>query len=182
MAVPFKIPRSGAIAMIVAGSLYAALSMPHLFVHTVQLPVATRYVSPGESLQPSDFTMATVAAKPLNVAPGQVLKNALVPGQVITNALLGVSRHVSGVLVAVTPSNAADIAVASPGSVVSIIVISNSGETWHSSAVPVVSASAGNNILGTQANAVLLRLPMSQAEKFLQMSTHAQVFLVGVGR
>lgn len=182
MAIPFKVPRSGAIAMIVAGALYAALSMPHLLAHSVELPVATRFVSRGESLQPSDFTMATVTAKPLVTSPSQVLKNTLVPGQVITSALLGAPPHLSGVLVAVTPSAAADIEVASPGSVVSIIVITGNGQIWRSSAVPVVSAPTGSNILGTQTNAVLLRLSMGQAEKFLMMSTHAQVFLVGVPR
>ncbi len=182
MAVSFKVPRSGAIAMIVAGVLYAALSVPHLFAHSVKLPVATRYVSGGEPLQPSDFTMATVTAKPLTMSSNQVLKDTLVPGQVITGALLGTSPHVSGVLVAVTPSTAADIEVASPGSVVSIIVITSTGQMWRSSAVPVVSTPTGSNILGTQTNAVLLRLSMYQAEKFLRMSTHAQVFLVGVAR
>ncbi|MHB1954974.1 MAG: hypothetical protein ACYCOU_14655 [Sulfobacillus sp.] len=180
MTLPFKVPRAGAIAMLVAGILYTVLSLPHLFASAASVPVATRFVASGNALSSSDVSQSRISLHAISFSKNWVLKEPVVPGEVITPALLTPMNHVSGVLVAVTPSFSEDMAVATPGSEIQIVLILRDGRTWRSPTEQVLSAPGASNLLGSNQSAILVRLPMKDALSFMKLSSRAQIFLIGV--
>lgn len=182
MALSFKIPKSGAIAMLVTGVVYTALSLPQLITSTVTVPVAKSYLGRGTTLAASDIGYSKIGSTPFKLTPGMVLKTSMVPGEILTNATVGRASsdpiH-SGVLVAVVPSQAADLAVAKPGNDIRVVLIPHRGQLWRSPVERVLSLSGSGGVLGGGPSSIIIRLPLSLADQYLSLLGQSTVFVVG---
>ena len=82
-------------------------------------------------------------------------------------------------MVAVIPSQAADLAVARPGSNIRVVLIRHHGRLWSSPVERVVALSGGGGVLGGSPSSIMIRLPLSLAEQYLSLAGQAGIFVVG---
>ncbi len=181
MPLSIKVPRSGAIAMLVTGMIYTALSVPHLLSTTVTVPVAKTYLARGSTIPVQDVGYSKISTTHFSPTPGNVLKTSIVPGQVLTMALVGgtPNQNSGGVLVTVVPSESADLSIAAPGSNVRVVLIRQHGRAWQSPVERVLSASGGGGVLGGGTSSIVIRLPLVLADQYLSLASRAEVFVVG---
>lgn len=176
-----KVPRSGAIAMLVTGVVYTALSLPHLLSATVTVPVAKAYLARGSTVPAQDVGYRKIHTTHFIPMTGNILKTSIVPGEILTKALVGGASNQGsgGVLVTVVPSQSADLIIATPGSNVRVVLIPQHGRVWQSPVERVLSSSGGGGVLGGGTSSIVIRLPLTLADQYLSLAGRAEVFVVG---
>lgn len=168
--------------MLVTGVVYTVLSLPHLLSTTVTVPVAKSFLARGSRISASDIGYTKIGVSHFNPVAGMVLKTSIVPGEMLSDKVVG-SRasqpSPGGVLVAIVPSEAADLAVVTPGSDIRVVLIPHHGRLWSSPTERVVSLSGGGGVLGGGPSSIVIRLPFALAEQYFSLVGQAGVFVVG---
>lgn len=167
--------------MLVTGVVYTALSLPHLLSATVTVPVAKTYLARGSTVLAQDVGYSKMGTTHFIPVPGTILKTSMVPGEVFTKALVGgaPNRGSGGVLVAVVPTQSADLTIATPGSNIRVVLVPQHGRTWQSPVERVLSESGGGGVLGSGTSSIVVRLPLALADQYLALVGRAEVFVVG---
>jgi hypothetical protein len=170
--------RSSAIwGMLVAGIVYAVLSLVPLMRPTPMVPVIKKSMAAGRYVGKGDINWVPLGSSQTKDWHPGYLRIGLRQGQMVLSGLLTVHQtQVKGVLVAIPVSTA----VAHVGQEIHVLVISSSGHLWASSPVTVVSAPSPSGLTGSGGVPLVVAMPWNEAVTFEKLSIHGTVSVVGI--
>ncbi|AUW94042.1 MAG: SAF domain-containing protein [Sulfobacillus thermotolerans] len=171
-----SLSRPAALAMAVAGAVYAGLSLVPLLKPAPLIPVANKNLAAGTYLQRSDIVWVS-ANNSRPVVVQKYLAVGVRKGQVLSAAMLTArpSTH-RGFLVSI----AGNVPPVQVGQEVEIFIISQSGHLWQLGPVMVFKAASGASLTGTAGSPLIVEMNAKQAAEYEEASLHGTVSVVGL--